>query len=674
MISLARSCGLQPDCYPLTIIAINSKKRSLRLFSKSAELESSIDLLTSGDPVGTSGQLRDGCLGHRCCGVRLSVDAKEVPNPSLFAILCPSSEGKRAELLVFPYNFPQLLPLLQQAKEVCSRIGGPGNLSMVANTPTSLPPSWQTQMGTYLRSVPTYYYPCLYKTFKSLGLHVFFSLLIGSATSSPPPPDISLSRPCMRQLAQVAQKAKADLCLIDPSETLGDNTVSLTSPARPPTVSLVDGHQVDSSLLEYNITNHRGPIYLQRALHWKNPSSLIAVGISSSANYRNFHSQQQSPAVSSVHHPAIPHLGGQPPAPHDLLYTWEKIRGTIYGGSGVTVRGLYVAGLHGSSSGSHLRRDAQHDTDWFFKACGGSTVPRLSIACMSDYVSILSRKEALRDPEILSPPQDEDQTQGILKRKLAVNFGSPYKARKQRSASPILVSDEPALPSAYEYRDGVTVTDDIFNLPSPDSDQHPEDSHSNEAFVAFSTPSSPLILLDQTTGASDDKTSSSGSSLSPSSEIKSIPKLKLKGRKTYRPPASAPLTSKSTPSLLSSIGGGDKGSPVQGGVASETFSSAGHTKNISGIALTSNPLSPNSPASALLPASPQQDPIHSSATSHDVPSLASEPTPHVLPPTAPLPAGWIKRFSEKHKCEYWFNTVTGVSQWTPPAQDSVVSV
>ena len=35
---------------------------------------------------------------------------------------------------------------------------------------------------------------------------------------------------------------------------------------------------------------------------------------------------------------------------------------------------------------------------------------------MSDYVSILSKKEALRDPENINPSPDEDHPQGILKR------------------------------------------------------------------------------------------------------------------------------------------------------------------------------------------------------------------------------------------------------------------
>ncbi len=370
MIGLAKSTGLQPDIYTLNVVTVNEKKRSLRLYQKLSHLDDGDD--QNEDPE----KLRDGCLGQKYCAVRLGYETKESPSSAIFGILYPTIDGKRSELLVFPYNFLTLLPLLQQAIDLCVKIGGASNLSMVANTPNSLPQLWQQQMAAYLRSVPPYYYPPLYRAFKSFGLHVFFSISIGSATSSPPPPDLSLSRPCQRQLAQIAQKAKADLCLVDPSEALVVNSISFPPPVSTSTSS-IDGQNIDSSLLEYNTMNSRGPISLQRSMHWKNPSSLVAVGITSSTHQSI---AQPSPATPvSFFRPAIPHLGGVPPSSQDLLYTWEKIRSCVYGGTGLTVRGLFVAGLNGSSSGSYVEKQSQHQPDWFFKACGGATVPRLSV-------------------------------------------------------------------------------------------------------------------------------------------------------------------------------------------------------------------------------------------------------------------------------------------------------
>ena len=33
----------------------------------------------------------------------------------------------------------------------------------------------------------------------------------------------------------------------------------------------------------------------------------------------------------------------------------------------------------------------------------------------------------------------------------------------------------------------------------------------------------------------------------------------------------------------------------------------------------------------------------------------------------PADTPWVQRFSNKHKCNYWFNTLDGSSQWSPPA-------
>ncbi len=42
---------------------------------------------------------------------------------------------------------------------------------------------------------------------------------------------------------------------------------------------------------------------------------------------------------------------------------------------------------------------------------------------------------------------------------------------------------------------------------------------------------------------------------------------------------------------------------------------------------------------------------------------------HVEVDTKPIEnnnSGWIKQYSEKRQCSYWFNTNTGASRWTPP--------
>lgn len=667
IIENAKNTGLQPDVYALNVVTVNEKKRSLRLHQKLSHLDG-IGENFSDDPE----EIKDGCLGQKYCAVRLGYETKESDNSAIFGILCPLTEGKRSELLVFPYNFLTLLTLLQEAKEFCLKIGGAVNLSMTPNNPNSLSELWQLQMTRYISFIPPYYYPPLYKAFKSFGLHFCFSIAVKSPTCSPPPPDLSLSRPCLRQLGQIAHKAKADLCLVDPSEALVVNSVSLPSPISSATSS-IDGHNIDSSLLEYNTMNYRGPISLQRSMHWKNPSSLVAVGITSSCHQSIV---KHSPATPvSLFRPAIPHLGGVPPCSQDLLYTWEKIRSCVYGGTGLTVRGVFVAGLSGSSSGSYVEKQSQHQPDWFFKACGGATVPRLSVSCMSDYVSILSRKEALRDPELINPPSDEDQPQGVLKRKLSVNFGSPYKLSKksgQRVKTPL---DEPNLPTNFG---DVTVTDDIFSLPSPDQST---EASTDEAMNAFSAPSSPLIhsgLNEETIHESQSKFTAS--------EIKIIPKLKLKGKKVLPPfipkqqqsASNHLMKSANSSSSLIEISSSGLTTTLSGKDSSTRLTISG-VKSPSGIAISS-PFT--------VPWIPPAEIISTATSTKSLPTIltpSSPSNPHLssnevntssvsitLPiPAAPTPpAGWIKTFSEKHKCDYWFNTITGVSQWIAPTNES----
>ena len=52
---------------------------------------------------------------------------------------------------------------------------------------------------------------------------------------------------------------------------------------------------------------------------------------------------------------------------------------------------------------------------------------------MSKYEERLATKEALRDPYDQSPPEDEDEPSGILRRKLSVSFGNRFKGRGKES-------------------------------------------------------------------------------------------------------------------------------------------------------------------------------------------------------------------------------------------------
>jgi hypothetical protein len=125
----------------------------------------------------------------------------------------------------------------------------------------------------------------------------------------------------------------------------------------------------DPSLSDYSPSLSRSPVIQQIMVSKDIPLPLI--DISPSAPSR--------PPLA----PPLPLLSGCPPSPSELLYVWERMRACLYGGTGVTVRGLFVAGLYGASSGGYVRAEDQFASDWLFRACGGAAVPRLSVWCNS---------------------------------------------------------------------------------------------------------------------------------------------------------------------------------------------------------------------------------------------------------------------------------------------------
>jgi hypothetical protein len=381
MVGIARSVGLHIDTYDLNVISVKGDSLRVHLHGrppssktkkgKANAAAAAAGLLTldgctpaeGGAGAGTEPSegmtISNGCLESKWCGVRVArSDAKETTHPPIFGIICPSTQDpkQKSELLVLPFNFPVLLPLLQQAKDIMQHTrGGFINTSSMQQC---FPQAWQSAMAAYLHTVPPYYLPSLYRVFKPINLHVFISLLTNAATATQPPPDISLSRANQKLLSRLAQRAKVDLAHVDPpGVTCGDGMVmgGLSEGGQPIAGGVVPGLEAPSSSSEFCVTKTQA---LQTSSRYPFAGSSIGVGGAAFA---------------------IPSLCGAPPAAQDLLYTWERMRSFLYGGSGHTVRGVHVAGLPGSSSGATVQRDAQHEQDWFFRACGGAQVPRLAV-------------------------------------------------------------------------------------------------------------------------------------------------------------------------------------------------------------------------------------------------------------------------------------------------------
>ena len=380
MVGLARTLGLHVDVYDLSVISTDGDSSRVHLHGKPTPPKAragranaaataaglvSLDGCTPHDIPDAPSALAaghkelpptvsNGILASRWCGVRVTrSDVAESTHPPIFGVLCPSSTDpkQKSELLVLPYNFPVLLPLLQQAKDI-------SNHSRVGQS-THLPQKWQASMGAYLRSVPPYYFPSLYRIFTPMGLNVFISLLTGGATASLPSPDISLSRQVQKYLARLTQRVKTELAHLDPQQTsYGDGhegIVDMSGRGGPVPGGFVPGIETPATSSEFCVVK-------SSALQSSCRNSFVTSGIEKSA--------------SSL---PIPHMCGAPPAPQDLLYAWERTRSFLYGGSGHSVRGVHVPGLHGASSGAKVEAGQQQALDWFYRACGGAQVPRMAV-------------------------------------------------------------------------------------------------------------------------------------------------------------------------------------------------------------------------------------------------------------------------------------------------------
>lgn len=355
-------------------------------------------------------------FGRKWCGVSVlnsNSDSSSAVAP-LCGVLAPSAfpdTSSTSQLLVLPYNFPLLLPLFKQAFEVAISQGGKARTStsgvvvppMISNPTTTLSNQWQMQLKGYLDGVPPYYFDSLYKVFQTLGIQVFISLLTGAATASTPHPDVSISRAVSKNLKSLFNSTCSELRVLERqlrSQSassrvqvgLGEEQQACMAPgmgisqyedfdtcselsgfsSRSITISQ-DTDAGDISLAPYtptHFTNNPSPM--------KTPDDNNDSHVKGSDDYKNAHCAElqkylkglclplREPSMSdsslSVQNTSKGLAQSEsslliPPPCHDLLYTWESMRSKLYGnkGGGVTVNGLFVAGLLSSTGGSVVR-------------------------------------------------------------------------------------------------------------------------------------------------------------------------------------------------------------------------------------------------------------------------------------------------------------------------------
>ena len=116
-----------------------------------------------------------------------------------------------------------------------------------------------------------------------------------------------------------------------------------------------------------------------------------------------------------------------------LLSMWEGMRQRLFGEGGHVTSGLYVKGFkswHGACGGKRRGRGREGGNKTLLAQVGALQVPQNPIMEMGAYTETLLKTETLRDPLTEFDPK-EDTPEAWLQRKLAVDFGNPFRQQQQ---------------------------------------------------------------------------------------------------------------------------------------------------------------------------------------------------------------------------------------------------
>lgn len=394
---LARSLGLAVDSYEVRLPS------RLATLHSTAEAAAQLGLGRWWRGVSVRGSNRDPLEPAPLCAVLAPAPQPPTPPASASSASSPCC----CQLLVLPYNFPLLLPLLQQARDLAASQGSSSSRQQLAqcsasgevqhlpvlNPASTLSKKWVAQMTTYLQSVPSYYLPALYKCFQPLGIEVMISLLTGGATAAVPLPDTCISHAAKKALLNLQAKVRAELRVlesqllvqsnvelldvgfgdeVDDNDNDGDTSSELGSISAFSTGTWSSERaSADASLRPYSPS--RMSSELDRLLVPPDPAIPLAEAVStkSSSGSKDSKSKEKEGELQSyLRRLGLPLLdrggaGGDssvpallvPPPAHDLLLAWEGLRGRLFGGrgGGLVVSGLFLAGRVSATGGSVVR-------------------------------------------------------------------------------------------------------------------------------------------------------------------------------------------------------------------------------------------------------------------------------------------------------------------------------
>lgn len=336
-LQLARDLGVKIDTYDLLSSKIENSTYSI------SNSKSSISSAFS-----KNGYQKDESLFlYVANSNRMGTDSSQMP----FAIICPVKKfgGYSYEFHILPYNFPVLLNLVKQGKELLSQ----GNQGLTYINEMS------SQFSSFLYSVPQYYHESICQMITNVGLKTFLQGI---------KQDAKLHKTPFRRIQKVQEQSTQDIALLEkinredwPEQQVDSMNIAITS-----------------------------------------ASDIVKASMLPKSNFDL--------------------KAGK------LLETWENMRKVIYGGSCLALQGLSVNGME-----TNGRHNQQYSSNVLFESLGAETCCKVSVKQMSDYIPILAKKEALRDPTLSVIPPDEDEPSGLLRRKLDVNFGNRYRTKSKKT-------------------------------------------------------------------------------------------------------------------------------------------------------------------------------------------------------------------------------------------------
>lgn len=536
--------------------------------------------------------------------------------PEPFAILSTGTKPGVYQLAILPFNYPKCLPLLKQALDPIKA----GKSHQDLNTMPWVS-QWRIDFTSYLQSVPPYYYPQLARLLKK---HQILKILFPGNQQHVL--DYELHRKPGMRMKKAQNEALMDVGFME--IVARDRWPKPTPPAN--AVALACSAHVQQTL---------------------------PVGAAS---------MSMPKAVSDIHE-------------SELLCVWEKMRQSIFGGgSGLTVRGLSVPGIVGTSGRACTRSLDAHE-DWLKMACGGSTVPRETTRDMSNYFAVLAKQECPRDP-LIDTPDDEDTELGILKRKLSPpNFGNRYGGKKSKTSSEFEIEgivaptntifqssaeiiSTAATPLSLEETATSSAQSLFMDTPSPylDDNYPPSCLEDGDAMEMASEDTAPVSLQEsiaapQEEAAAMDTTTASAGVLQPREHVS----LNLGNpRKTGPRPHSLPFANAaaartaSTTSSASSVPTPAASSGLTtAAVSFEGDSAAASPTSVVDATVTQQSPSSTPEASASAPASPSSTTTEESTSSTGAVATGEE---------------WVKHFSSRYNRVFWFQPASGKSVWVDP--------